>query len=124
MMRDCEGGDFDTMVEIINDAAAMAYGTKRGEESVQKSYDDLVAGSNAAIESADTQTMNLAEAKGVAAGDKAEADMTEPVSLQAIKATPGLSEMALVKISRLSVSPVAADEWRTILKMGKPAKID
>jgi predicted RNA-binding protein with PUA-like domain len=54
---------------------------------------------------------------------KAESDMTEPVSLTQIKATPDLSEMALVKTSRLSVSPVRAAEWKAILKAGKPARI-
>lgn len=54
---------------------------------------------------------------------KADSDMTEPVSLQQVKATPELAEMALVKISRLSVSPVKEAEWDTILKMGKPKKI-
>lgn len=37
-----------------------------------------------------------------------------PVTLDKIKATPGLSDMVLVKNSRLSVQPVTADEWRAI----------
>ncbi len=40
-----------------------------------------------------------------------------PVSLATIKATPALKAMPLVRLSRLSVSPVSADEWRTIAKM-------
>jgi len=40
-----------------------------------------------------------------------------PVNLATIKATPALKNMPLVKLSRLSVSPVSADEWRTIAKM-------
>ncbi len=40
-----------------------------------------------------------------------------PVSLATIKATPALKNMPLVRLSRLSVSPVSADEWRTIAKM-------
>ena len=43
--------------------------------------------------------------------------LTNPVSLKAIKANPKLSEMPLVKQSRLSVSPVGADEWAEILIM-------
>ena len=54
---------------------------------------------------------------------QAEADMSEPVSLRQIKATPALSEMALVKLSRLSVSPVTEAEWKTILAMGGPRPI-
>jgi len=42
----------------------------------------------------------------------------EPVTLKAIKAEPALSEMALVKQSRLSVSPVRNDEWALICRMG------
>jgi predicted RNA-binding protein with PUA-like domain len=41
-----------------------------------------------------------------------------PVTLAAIKAEPKLREMRLVRESRLSVSPVAADAWRLICKMG------
>jgi predicted RNA-binding protein with PUA-like domain len=40
------------------------------------------------------------------------------VSLDTIKATPALSEMALVRAGRLSVVPVTPAEWKTILKMG------
>jgi predicted RNA-binding protein with PUA-like domain len=40
-----------------------------------------------------------------------------PVNLATIKATPALKNMPLVKLSRLSVSPVSADEWRIIAKM-------
>ena len=43
---------------------------------------------------------------------------TEPVRLKQIKAEPALSEMALVKISRLSVSPVREAEFYQILEMG------
>jgi len=40
-----------------------------------------------------------------------------PVDLATIKATPALKAMKLVKLSRLSVSPVSADEWKIIAKM-------
>jgi predicted RNA-binding protein with PUA-like domain len=45
--------------------------------------------------------------------------MTEPVTLAQVKAEPALQEMALVRQTRLSVMPVTAAEWKTILKMGK-----
>jgi len=44
--------------------------------------------------------------------------LPKPVTLETIKATPALKDMALVKLSRLSVSPVSDAEWTTILKMG------
>jgi len=41
-----------------------------------------------------------------------------PVTLEAIKIDPKLKDMALVKLSRLSVQPVTADEWKHICKLG------
>jgi len=41
-----------------------------------------------------------------------------PVTLAAIKAEPRLAKLALVRQGRLSVSPVAAEEWRLLCKMG------
>jgi len=49
---------------------------------------------------------------------KAVRDLPKPVSLAAIKQTPSLRDMVLVKNSRLSVQPVTADEWKTISAMG------
>lgn len=40
-----------------------------------------------------------------------------PVTLAEIKAHPKLQDMKLVRQSRLSVAPVAPDEWRTICKL-------
>ncbi len=40
-----------------------------------------------------------------------------PVTLTAIKATPALQEMKMVKQSRLSVSPVTPDEFGAVLAM-------
>lgn len=50
---------------------------------------------------------------------KAIKDVPEPVSLEQIKATDALSEMVLVKNTRLSVQPVTEDEWMLICQMGK-----
>lgn len=50
---------------------------------------------------------------------KAIKPLKKPVTLKEIKATKSLSEMALVKQSRLSVCPVRKREWDTILKMGE-----
>lgn len=41
-----------------------------------------------------------------------------PVPLSAVKAAPGLKDMALVRYGRLSVQPVTAREWAAVLKMG------
>lgn len=41
-----------------------------------------------------------------------------PVTLDAIKVDARLKEMALVKLSRLSVQPVTDSEWKHICKLG------
>lgn len=50
---------------------------------------------------------------------RAVAPMTRPVTMAQIKAEPRLSEMVLVKNSRLSVQPVTEEEWRIICEMGE-----
>jgi len=54
-------------------------------------------------------------------GVKAVKPMERPVSLAEIKAEPRLSDLALVRQSRLSVVPVNATEWKLICGMGKTA---
>ena len=49
---------------------------------------------------------------------KALESMPKPVTLDAIKAQPKLEDMALLKLSRLSVQPVTAEEWKIVCKMG------
>ncbi len=44
--------------------------------------------------------------------------LPKPVGLDVIKSTPELANMALVKLSRLSVGPVTEAEWKLLLKMG------
>ena len=40
------------------------------------------------------------------------------MTLVEAKTVPGLKDMVLVNNTRLSVQPVAADEWQLICKMG------
>ncbi|RFB78213.1 EVE domain-containing protein [Methylovirgula sp. 4M-Z18] len=49
---------------------------------------------------------------------KAVKPLPKPVTLADVKATPDLSNMALVTLSRLSVQPVTEKEWKIVLKMG------
>ena len=49
---------------------------------------------------------------------KAVEPMPRPVSLADIKTDPRLSEMVLVKNSRLSVQPVTAEEWAVVRELG------
>ena len=44
--------------------------------------------------------------------------LPKPVTLAAVKADKALADMALVKLSRLSVQPVTEAEWKRVCKMG------
>ena len=48
---------------------------------------------------------------------RAVSDMPKPVTLAAAKATPELTDMALVRTARLSVQPVTEREWGIVCKM-------
>ena len=54
----------------------------------------------------------------VAVDVKALSPFKTPVTLAAIKAEPKLKDMTLVKLSRLSVQPVTATEWKMVCQMG------
>lgn len=43
--------------------------------------------------------------------------LRRPVTLSELKANPALADMAMLRLFRLSVSPVTDDEWAAILKM-------
>jgi predicted RNA-binding protein with PUA-like domain len=45
--------------------------------------------------------------------------LAKPVTLADLKAEPALAGMEMLRQSRLSVSPVSADQWKTILAMAK-----
>ena len=43
--------------------------------------------------------------------------LKQPVSLDTIKKDKRLTEMALVRISRLSVQPVSEEEWKVVMEL-------
>jgi len=43
--------------------------------------------------------------------------LKRPVTLSQMKSEKGLSDMALIRIGRLSVSPVSDTEWKIIMKL-------
>jgi predicted RNA-binding protein with PUA-like domain len=49
---------------------------------------------------------------------KAIEPLPKPVTLEMIKKEPKLRDMALLKLSRLSVQPVTDAEWKIVCKMG------
>ena len=50
---------------------------------------------------------------------RAKKKLKRPVSLEEIKTTPKLSNIALIKQSRLSVMPLTKNEWDTIIKISE-----
>jgi predicted RNA-binding protein with PUA-like domain len=59
------------------------------------------------------------DANWVSVAVEAVCKVDPPVTLKAIKAEPSLAKMELVRLSRLSVSPVRNEEWQKILEMAK-----
>ena len=48
--------------------------------------------------------------------------LKNPVTLAQVKAEKRLSEMALVRLGRLSVQPVTAEEWQIVMEMAGEKK--
>ena len=59
------------------------------------------------------------EAGWVAVELTADASLPKPVTLAEIKESPTLAKMSLVRISRLSVHPLTAAEFKQVLKIGR-----
>lgn len=55
----------------------------------------------------------------VAVSVKPKKKLENPVSLAQLKAEPKLAGMAMFRQFRLSVAPMTADEWATVLEMAK-----
>jgi predicted RNA-binding protein with PUA-like domain len=45
--------------------------------------------------------------------------LPRPVTLAEIKATPALADMTMLRLFRLSVTPITPEQWATIRKMGE-----
>lgn len=58
-----------------------------------------------------------ADERWVAVDIKAHRKLKKPVSLGMIKNDKSLSNMALVRISRLSVQPVTDEEWKRVMEL-------
>ncbi len=72
----------------------------------------------------DQQVANKVEPWTAEKGDWVCVDMQavqpfpKPVSLATLKTDPRFQDLALVRLSRLSVAPVSAEHWKEICKMG------
>jgi len=49
--------------------------------------------------------------------------LPRPVTLAEIKATPALADMTMLRLFRLSVTPITPEQWATIRKMGEDAGV-
>jgi len=49
---------------------------------------------------------------------EADRRLPKPVTLATVKADPAFSDLGLVRMSRLSVIPVPAEQWERLLQMG------
>ncbi|MBY0382649.1 MAG: EVE domain-containing protein [Xanthobacteraceae bacterium] len=49
---------------------------------------------------------------------KADEPLKRPVTLAAVKTEPRLADMELLRLSRLSVQSVTAEQWKLVCKMG------
>ena len=61
------------------------------------------------------------EGKWAAVKVKPVRKLANPVTLKQIKADPALAEIELVKLSRLSVAVITAEEWQYIIAMSEGA---
>lgn len=92
---------------------------------MQKGDDALIYHSNegkelvgfATIAKAAYPDPKLEDEKLVVVDVAAGARLPRPVGLATIKATPSLAQIGLVRQSRLSVMPVTAAQWKTLLKL-------
>lgn len=58
------------------------------------------------------------EGKWAAVRVKPKAPLPNPVTLATIKGEPRLADCELIKLSRLSVAELTADEWSVVLELG------
>jgi predicted RNA-binding protein with PUA-like domain len=49
--------------------------------------------------------------------------LPRPVTLAEIKATPTLADMTMLRLFRLSVTPITPEQWATIRRMGEDAGV-
>jgi predicted RNA-binding protein with PUA-like domain len=64
----------------------------------------------------------LDDPKLVVVDVQADRPLPKPVPLAAVKADPAFADLGLVRMPRLSVVPVAADQWKRLLAMAGVGK--
>ena len=93
-------------------------GMKKGDEVLYyHSMEDLEIVGIAKVSKEAYQDPTTDDDKWVAVDLKPHKKLKKPVSLDQIKKDKRLKEMALVRISRLSVQPVTEKEWKTVMEL-------
>jgi predicted RNA-binding protein with PUA-like domain len=93
-------------------------GMKKGDEVLYyHSMEDLEIVGIAKVSKEAYQDPTTEDDKWVAVDLKPHKKLKKPVSLDQVKKDKRLKEMALVRISRLSVQPVTEKEWKAIMEM-------
>ena len=106
------GDPYATLVAMKTGDRAFFYPSNLGKE--------IVGGVEVVREAYPDPTVGPDDPKGewVCVDVKAVGPMPRPVTLAEIKADPALADLALVRMSRLSVMPVGAEHWKKLAKMG------
>jgi predicted RNA-binding protein with PUA-like domain len=102
-LRAMKQGDLVLFYQSVTDPSVMGIA-----KVVKEAYPDTTAKEVALAKQGLWSCVDLAAVKTISA----------PVALTAIKADPSLSEISLIKQSRLSVMPLTPEHYARILKLG------
>ena len=112
--------DGETVWDGVRNYAARLHlrGMKKGDEALYyHSMENLEIVGIAKISKEAYQDPTTDDDKWVAVNLKPYKKLKKPVSLDQIKNDKRLKEMALVRISRLSVQPVTEKEWKIVMEL-------
>jgi len=110
----------ETVWDGVRNYAARLHlrGMKKGDEVLYyHSMEDLEIVGIAKVSKEAYQDPTTDDDKWVAVNLKPYKKLKKPVSLEQIKNDKRLKEMALVRISRLSVQPVTEKEWKVVMEL-------
>lgn len=114
--------DKETSWDGVRNYAARLHlrGMKKGDEVLYyHSNEGMEIVGIASVSKEAYQDPTTDDERWVSVGLKAEKRLKHPVSLDTIKEDKRLKEMALVRISRLSVQPVTEKEWAAVMELAK-----
>jgi len=113
--------DRSTVWDGVRNAAALIHlrAMRQGDHAlIYHSGDDKAVIGQATIAGDPFPDPDAGDPRWVVVRLAAGAALPRPVPLAAIKAEPLFADLGLVRISRLSVMPVSAPQWRRLLALG------